>query len=485
MSVTLPGTTTLPEAPTRRPGRALVTVLATAGIVVATQQTLVIPLVPQLPALLGVSAADASWAVTATLLAGAVATPTVGRLADMFGKRRMLMLCLAMVTIGSTVAALSTGLGGLIVGRALQGLGVGVIPLGISLMRDHLPLSRLPGATASMSASLGVGGAFGLPLAALIIEHVSWHAVFWVSAGLAVIVAGLVLRFVPESPAPGGRFDLVGAVVLAAALLALLLGLTKAGSWGWTDPLTLGLFGTAAVLLPAWAVWELRSAHPLVDLRISRRRQVLLTNSASLVFGFGMLTSSLVFPQLVQLPAASGYGFGRSILVAGLVQAPGGLAMMAMSPVSARLTGRFGARVTLMAGAATVALGYAFGATLHSEIWHVLVAVLVVTSGIGLAYGAIPSLIMAAVPLGQTAAANSFNNLSRAIGTSTASAAVGVILAQLTMTTGGHTYPAESAFTIALALGALGAAGALAIAFFLPRHRAAGARARSVVLQHR
>jgi len=473
LSVTLSRTTTLPKAPDRRTGRALVTVLATAGIVVSTQQTLVIPLVPQLPGLLGVSAADASWAVTATLLAGAIATPTVGRLADMFGKRRMLMLCLALLTIGSAVAALSSTLTGLVAGRALQGLGVGVIPLGISLMRDHLPLSRLPGATATMSASLGVGGAFGLPLAALIIEHVSWHAVFWVSAGLAVVVAGLVLRFVPESPAPGGRFDLVGALVLAVALLALLLGLTKAGSWGWTDPLTLGLFGTAAVLLPAWAAWELRSAHPLVDLRISRRRQVLLTNTASLVFGFGMLTSSLVFPQLMQLPAASGYGLGKSMLVAGLLQAPGGLAMMAMSPVSARITAHWGPRITLMLGATTVALGYVFSALFHGEIWHILVAVIVVTSGIGLAYGAIPSLIMGAVPLGQTAAANSFNNLSRAIGTSTASAAVGVILAQLTTTVGGHTYPAEAAFTIALALGAVGAAGALVIAFFLPRHRPA------------
>jgi MFS family permease len=150
-------------APTRAP--AFVPVLALAGITVSLQQTLVVPLVPQFPRLLG-APADTAWIVTATLLTAAVAVPIVGRLADMVGKRRMLLVCLATLVAGSVVAALSTSLVPLIVGRALQGLATGVIPLGISLMRDELPPERLGSATALMSASLGVGGALGLPLAA-------------------------------------------------------------------------------------------------------------------------------------------------------------------------------------------------------------------------------------------------------------------------------------------------------------------------------
>lgn len=119
-------------AQTVAPSRAstIVAVLALSGIVVSLMQTLIIPLIPQLPTLLGASPSDATWAITATLLAGAVATPVMGRLGDMYGKRRMLLLSLVLLVAGSAVAALSDTLTPLVVGRALQGLAAGVIPLG-------------------------------------------------------------------------------------------------------------------------------------------------------------------------------------------------------------------------------------------------------------------------------------------------------------------------------------------------------------------
>jgi MFS family permease len=175
----------------------VVVVLAFAGIVVSLMQTLVIPLVPRLPTLLGASAADTSWALTATLLASAIATPVVGRLGDMYGKRRMLLISLAMLVAGSIVAGLSDTLAPMIVGRALQGLAAGVIPLGISIMRDELPGEQLGAATALMSGSLGVGGALGLPAAAFLAERADWHVLFWASAALGVLAAVLVLTLVP------------------------------------------------------------------------------------------------------------------------------------------------------------------------------------------------------------------------------------------------------------------------------------------------
>ncbi|MEJ2864109.1 MFS transporter [Actinomycetospora flava] len=458
---------TSPQAARSTP--AFVPVLALAGITVSLQQTLVVPLVPQFPRLLGAPAADTAWIVTATLLTAAVAVPIVGRLADMVGKRRMLLVCIAMLIVGSVVAALSTSLIPLIVGRALQGLATGVIPLGISLMRDELPPERLGSATALMSASLGVGGALGLPLAALIAQTADWHVLFWAAGGLGAVVLVGVLALVPESAQrAGGRFDLVGAVGLAIALVSLLLAVSKGGTWGWGSATTVTLFVVAAVVLLLWAWWELRTRQPLVDLRVSRRRQVLLTNTASIVMGFSMFAMSLVYPQLLQLPVATGYGLGQSILVAGLVLAPGGLCMMAMSPVSARISAASGPRTTLMLGAFVVAVGYGVGAVFHSSVWELVISSIVIACGIGLGYGAMPSLIMAAVPVEQTAAANSLNNLMRALGTSVASAVAGVLLASLVSAAG---VPTEAAFVLVMLLGAGAAVVAVAIVAAIPPQR--------------
>jgi MFS family permease len=457
-----------------RPG-AVVAVLALAGITVSLMQTLVIPIVPELPGYLHASPSDAAWAVTATLLAAAVATPVAGRLGDMFGKRRLLLVSLALLVAGSAVCALSDRLVPMIVGRALQGLAAAVVPLGISIMRDELPPRRLAGATALMSASLGVGGALGLPAAAFIADHYDWHVLFWTSASLGAVAAALVLGLVPESGVrTGGRFDLAGALGMAVGLVSLLLAVSKGADWGWDSGTTLGLLALAVVVLVGWGFFELRTAQPLVDLRTTARRQVLFTNLASIAFGFSMFAMALVLPQLLQLPVQTGYGLGRSMLTAGLVMAPQGLVMMATAPVSALVTKTRGPKTTLMTGAVIVAAGYALGIVLMSEIWHLVLVSCVIGAGVGFAYGAMPALIMGAVPASETAAANSLNTLMRSIGTSVASAVAGVILAQMTISLGGHALPSEDGFKAVMALGAGAAALAFLLAAFLPRHRPAG-----------
>ncbi|MEV6623360.1 MFS transporter [Amycolatopsis sp. NPDC051106] len=449
----------------------VVAVLALAGITVSLMQTLVIPLIPALPGLLHASAADATWAITATLLAGAVATPTMGRLGDMYGKRRMLLVSLGALVVGSAIGALSDTLVPMVAGRTLQGLAAGVIPLGISIMRDELPAERLGSATALMSASLGVGGALGLPAAALLAENADWHGLFWTAAGLGLVVTALVVALVPESPVrTGGRFDVLGAAGLSIALVCLLLAISKGADWGWGSAATLGLFAAAVLVLLLWGRWELRAPRPLVDLRTSARRQVLLTNIASAVFGFAMFAMSLVLPQLLQLPAATGYGLGRSMLVVGLVMAPSGLVMMALAPVSARITATRGPKTTLMLGAVVVAAGYALGIVLMSATWHLVLVSSVIGAGIGLAYGAMPSLVMGAVPVSETAAANSLNTLMRSIGTSVSSATAGLVLARLTVRFGPVELPSQNGFRLVLGMGSAAALIALAVAAFLPRH---------------
>jgi MFS family permease len=472
-------TRTAPPSRRRRTGAAprprpsahhLVAVLASAGIVVSLMQSIIIPLVPELPTLLHATSSDTSWAVTVTLLAAAVATPTVGRLGDMVGKRRMLLISLGMLIAGSVLGALSTSLVPLIVARALQGLAAGVVPLGISIMRDEVPEDRLGTATATMSSSLGVGGALGLPVAALIAEAFDWHVLFWVAAALGTVSLLLVARSVPESPVrSGGRFDLLGAIGISVVLVCLLLAISKGADWGWTSAPTLALVATAVVALAAWSVWELRAPQPLVDLRVSARRQVLLTNVTSAVFGFAMFAMSLVLPQILQLPTASGFGLGQSMLTVGLVMAPSGLVMMAVAPVSARISAAAGPKVSLITGAVVVAGGYLLGTAMMAAPWQLVVVSSVIGAGIGLAYGAMPSLVMAAVPTGETSAANSLNTLMRSIGSSVSSAVAGLVLAHLTMDLAGQTIPSRDALRLLLLLAAAAALVAATIGSFLPR----------------
>jgi EmrB/QacA subfamily drug resistance transporter len=453
----------------------VVAVLALAGIVVSLMQTLVIPIVPELPRYLGASASDAAWAVTATLLAAAVVTPVAGRLGDMFGKRRLLLASVVLLVAGSVVCAFSDTLVPMIVGRTLQGLAAATVPLGISIMRDELPVERLAGATALMSASLGVGGALGLPAAAFIADHYDWHMLFWTSAALGAVAFTAILAFVPESAVrTGGRFDLPGALGMAVGLVSLLLAVSKGADWGWSSATTLGLFTVSVVVLLAWGFFELRVRNPLVDLRTTARRQVLFTNLASIAFGFSMFAMALVLPQLLQLPTQTGFGLGRSMLSAGLVMAPQGLVMMVFAPVSAVLTRSKGPKATLMTGAVIVAAGYGLNIVLMSQVWHLVLVSCVIGAGVGFAYGAMPALIMGAVGPAETAAANSLNTLMRSIGTSVASAVAGVILAHMTMNLGGYALPSQNGFRVVMALGSGAALLAFVLASFIPARGAAG-----------
>lgn len=452
----------------RHPG-IIVAVLAAAGISVSLMQTLVIPLIPELPRLLDTSAANASWAITATLLTAAVATPVFGRLGDMYGPKPILIICTVLLTIGSLIAALSSSLLLMVVGRALQGFGMPIIPLGISVLRSSVPAHRVGTAMGLMSASLGVGGALGLPLSAVIADSFDWHALFWFAAALGIVSGLLFAALVPRIPsASADRFDGPGAVGLAAGLVLLLLGISKGGGWGWTSVTTLGMFAGSAVVLTVFGWWQLRTPMPLVDLRTTVRRPVLTTNLASVAVGFALFAMSLIGPQVLELPASTGYGLGQSMLHTGLWLAPGGLAMMVSAPVAARIAAVRGPRFTLVIGGAVVSASYLSGLALIQSPWQVMVFNVLVSVGVGLAFASLPALINAAVPMSETAAANGINALARALGTSISSAVIGAILAGLTVTVGGAVFPTLNALRIALVVAAGAAALATVMALLIP-----------------
>jgi MFS family permease len=447
----------------------VVTVLSSVGLVASLCLTLVVPLVPRLPQLLSTSTATASWVITATLLAGAVATPIAGRLGDMIGKRRVLLATLVLLIAGSVLCAVTSALLPVLVGRALQGVAVSAVPLGISLMRDTLPPARLGSGIALMSATLGIGGGLGLPLAAIIVEVADWHALFWVAGGLGLLGLVLVAVVIPESTTrSGGRFDTGGAVGLSVGLIGLLLAVSKGSEWGWTSAATLSSGAVAVVALLAWGLYELRVRDPLVDLRLNAHRAVLLPNLISIPVGVAMFTGMVVFPQLLSAPLASGHGLGLSLLVAGLVLAPNGLVMMAMSPVTARISTAAGPRTSLRLGLVIIAVAYGAGTLLLSAAWQISVVIAVIGAGVALAYGALPALIMRAVPTTRTAAANGLNTLMRSIGTSTASAVAAVVLSASTAPVEGTLVPSLGAVRATLIIAAGCAVLALLVSLAVP-----------------
>ena len=262
------------------------------ALMAALAQTLVIPVLPVIEADLGASTTESQWLLTSTLLVGAVSVPIIGRLADMFGRRLMLLVALSALAVGSLICALTSNIEVMIAGRALCGVSSSAIPLGISLLATVLPPERRGSATALISAMLGIGGALGLPLAGLLADNVDYHALFWIGAVGAVVSAVAVLILVEEPPQrSGGTIDWFGMGLLATGLVCLVLPLSQASSWGWGSARTLGLLAASVVLLGLLVVVERRVLSPLVDMRTLARPPILITNVASIFFGFALFAS--------------------------------------------------------------------------------------------------------------------------------------------------------------------------------------------------
>lgn len=455
-----------------RPGL-VIAVLAFAGMGASFMQTILLPIQSELPVLLDVSRDVSAWVITVTLLVAAICTPISGRLGDMYGKKTVALALLGLLALGSVVAALSPSVVLLIVGRGLQGMGMGVIPLGISILRDVLHKDRLGSGIALVSATLGVGGALGLPISAYVTERYDWHVVFWVAAGIGLLALALVAWIVPVSTMrTGGKLDVVGVIGLAVGLTGVLLAVSRGNDWGWGSPRTLGLLLGGIVVLLVWGWYELRTDSPLVDLRVTARGTVLFTNLASIAMGFALFASNVVFPQLLELPVEGG-GLGLTLMQASLVLMPAGLVMLAMSPVAGRLAHRYGPKPLLASGSAIIALSYVIAVAVDLEVWHVLVVNGVVGVGIGLGFAAMPALIMQVVPAHETGAANGLNTLMRSLGTTSAAAVIGGVLAAGGAELDGVPIPSGDAFRTALLLGLLAALVCTVLALLIPKPRLA------------
>lgn len=459
------------ERPEVRRPLLVVVVLGFSSLCAALMQSLVIPIQGELPTLLNTSPSNASWIVTATLLGAAVAMPVAGRLADIRGKKPVLVASAVILLVGSLLCAVSDLFGLVLAGRVLQGVAMGYIPVAISMVREVTPPSMVHSATAGISATLGVGGALGLPLAAWIAQSYDWHLLFWVSVGLALVVTVMTATAVPGvSDAHPARFDGVGAVGIAVGLVAMLVGVTKGNDWGWSSPGTLGMVGAGVIVLVLWGFYEVRHDAPLVDLRTTVRLPVLFTNLAALMVGFGMMAQSVVVPQLLQLPEETGYGLGQTIFQAGLWMAPAGVMMLLFSPISSAMLSRIGGRLTLSIGSIVLAGGYAVAALMTDEPWKLMLASCIASAGVGIGYAAMPTLILDNVPAREAGSSVGVNALMRSMGTTIAGAVMAIVLtSQSTALPGGHHMPTEGAFHACFLIGVGAAVLAAVLSLAIPR----------------
>lgn len=402
--------------------------IATSVASIALLQNLVIPVIPLIQTDLGASADAASWTMTAWLIAAAVATPLLGRVGDLAGRRRTFLAVLAVVALGDVVALVAPDLTTLLVGRVLQGVGGALFPLAFGLLRDTLPPHRVTGAIGATSAVIGIGGAAGSVLAGPLADAFGWRALFALPLVIGALGFAATLLVVPAAGSRArGRVNLVSAALLSAWLIALLVPLSSGSRWGWGAPETIGLFA-AAVLLAAWVLAELRAAEPLVDIRMLLDRAIWPTNLAGILVGAAAFGFWGYLPQFLQVAETTGWGLGLSAGAAGLVLLPLLVGMSAVGFATGALSRILPLRALLGLGAGAMGLAVAAAVVAHAQVWQLAVAGGVFGVGIGLAYAASASIIVQSVPADRVGVATGMNANLRTIGSAMGSAVTSAIV---------------------------------------------------------
>lgn len=453
-----------------------VAALASTAMLASFLQTIMTPLIPELPATFDTTASAVSWVLTAALLAACATAPVSGRIGDIIGKKRVLIALLVIIVIGSLIGALSTTLEGVIVARALQGVGLGVMALNVSVLRDIVSPPRLPAAVASVSACNGIGGALGLPFSAAVSEYFDWHGLFWLAAALAVVIAVTVALVVPHTPpAAATRFDLPGAVLLALGLSAVVLAISQGPVWGWLSVATLAVGVGGVAVLALWTRHEMRTDVPLIDLRLVFRGPPLIVNLIAITSGFCWFAIPGMVARLLQTSDGGGPGLGLGMVEASIVIVPTGLSMLLVAPLAQRLVRRLGGRTAVRTGSILTALAYGVGLLGMDQVWQLAIVAGLVGVGSVLVFSSISIIMMSSVPHAATGTANGVNSVMRWLGSTLSSAILGAVLATFATTFASNPVPTSDAYHLAFAL-ALGSGflGWLLGALLPSRRSAAG-----------
>lgn len=432
-------------------------------------QSMVSPVLSTIQHTLHTSQDTVTWVLTAYLVSASVATPILGRIGDMVGKKRMLVVTLLVLAAGSLLAALATSIGVLIIARVVQGVAGAVLPLSFGIIRDEFPKEKVTSAIGIAAAMLAVGGGIGIVLAGPIVEGLGYHWLFWIPLVMVLVSAAAAAVVVPESRSRSrGRVSWGAALLLSGWLVALLVAVSEGQTWGWTSGRTLGLVALAVVLAALWVVVELRSAQPLIDMRMMRIPAVWTTNVVALMFGVGMYCMFAFLPELLQTPRSAGYGFSASITASGLYLVPMTVTMFTFGVLSGPLAARVGSKWLLLAGCLTSVAPSLMIAEAHSQSWEIYLASALVGIGMGLGFAAMSNIIVESVPMSQTGVASGMNANIRTIGGAVGAAVMASIVTSRPQAGG---VPREAGYTNGFLFLTVVALLATAAAVAIPRRR--------------
>jgi predicted MFS family arabinose efflux permease len=459
--------------PTTEPGvgrgsqRAALPVLVGVTGLVAVVSSLGAPLIPSIAQSYHVSLSAAEWVLTATLMTGALATPAMGRLADGPFKRRVVEVALGAVLVGCVISAVSTGFAVLVIGRGLQGFGLGLLPVTMAMARSQFSPQKAGRAIATLSVSVAIGAGLGYPITTLVAQFFGFRAAFWFGAITVAVALLLVVLVLPSrSDGRSRRFDYPGMVTLGAAVVGVSVLLSEGGSWGWTSLRSLGLVAFCLIMMGLWIARELRISDPLIDVRQVRNRSVLTADASGFLIAIAMYMFLPIIIEFVQVPVASGYGFGTSIVVSGLVFVPLSVGTFLASRCLPAYMRRFGMRSMIPVGSVVFAVTMLFFATEHRALWEAFVVAGFGGIGIGFTFAAMPGFIVQAVPASETGSAMGLYQVLRSIGLSLGSALAAAVL--LAYTTHGHIYPTYQGFRVTLLIASALCMTTAVLSFLLP-----------------
>ncbi|WP_078901232.1 MFS transporter [Actinacidiphila yeochonensis] len=434
----------------RAPHQVTFAVLAASVTAYALLQSLVTPVLPTIQNALHTSQNTVTWVLTAYLLSASIFTPIMGRIGDVVGKKPVFVATLVALAAGSLLAALATNVTVMIIARVIQGVGGGVLPLAFGIVRDEFPREKLSGAVGAIASLVAVGGGLGIVLAGPIVNALNYHWLFWLPMIVTILAAVATFMFVPQSKErTPGRISWLPAILLSAWLVALLVALSQAPVWGWGSGRVIGLFVAAVVLAVAWVEMERRAQAPLIDMRMMARKAVWTNNAVALLFGVGMYAVFAFLPEFVQTPKATGYGFGASVTESGLILLPMAVMMFLVGMGANGLAAKIGGKTVVLVGSLIGAASMALLAFAHSHTWELYVATAVMGVGFGLAFAAMSSLIVAAVPPAQTGVASGMNANIRTIGGSIGAA---LMTSVVTASPAADGLPRESGYTNGFAM---------------------------------
>ncbi len=445
----------------------LVPTLVFIGLLVAVVSSLGAPLIPTIAQDDHVTLSTAQWVLTAALLTGALATPVMGRLADGARQRAVILVTLSVVLAGCVLSALATSFVVLVVGRGLQGVGLGLLPVNMAIARRNLDRPRAARAIATLSVSTAIGAGLGYPLTALVAQLFDVRAAYWFGAIVVVCALACSLVVLPaRTPAAPISFDVLGAVLLSLAVTGISVALSEGGNWGWASGRTLGVVGLCVVLLAAWVPHELRTVDPLVNLHHLANRSVLMADIAGFLMSLSMYLVVPIVVEFIQIPPSAGFGFGASILLSGFVLTPLSIGTFLASRLLVPYERRFGVRSMIPVGALVFGSASTYFALDHGSLWQAFLTMGIVGLGIGFTFAAMPGFIIRAVPTTETGSATGFYQVLRNIGLSVGSALGAAVL--LGYTAHGATFPDLGGFRVALLLSTGLAVLTAVLAFVLP-----------------